>query len=186
MFTYLEDELSTSEAATRLKTTVPTIVKLIRDGELIAREEARGTRFRWRVSAASVEAFRNVHGTFPRKRKRRTDRLGKLESEIAALRSRVAELAAGALGADPREIGGRERDDLRARVVVLTDAWARARSAAELRDRAEEERAAMVRHLTEALAAGERADDLRREALRELEEAVAAAAQPGHSGPLET
>jgi hypothetical protein len=70
--------------------------------------------------------------------------------------------------------------------VALTDALARTRSAADMRDRAEEERAAMVRHLGEAIAAGERADDLRRAALRELEEAVAAAGQPGHPGSLET
>jgi excisionase family DNA binding protein len=180
----MPDELSTKDAAALLTTTVPTVLGLIEDGELTGRKEPRGQRFRWRISRASVEASVKEHGTFPRQTDGRTSRLSRVEREIVALRTQIEDLAE-ARGPDRRPVG-RERDDLRARVVALTDALARTRSAADMRDRAEEERAAMVRNLGEAIAAGERADDLRRAALRELEEAVAAAGQPGHPGSLET
>jgi hypothetical protein len=180
----MPDELSTKEAAALLTTTVPTVIGLTEDGELIGRKELRGQRFRWRISRASVEASIKKHGTFPRQHDGRTSRLSRVEREIVALRAQVEDLAESR-DPDQRPFG-RERDDLRARVVALTDALARTLSAAELRDRAEEERAVMVRHLGEAIAAGERADDLRRAALRELEEAVATAGQPGHPGSLET
>ncbi len=180
----MPDELSTKEAAALLKTTVPTVLRLIEHGELTGRQEPRGTKFRWRISRASVAASIKKNGTFPRKNDGRASRLSRVEREIVALRAEVEGLAESR-DPDQRPFG-RERDDLRARVVALTDALARTLSAAEMRDRAEDERAVMVRHLGEAIAAGERADDLRRAALRELEEAVATAGQPGHPGALET
>jgi excisionase family DNA binding protein len=176
------DELSAKEAAALLNTTRPTVLGLIENGELKGRKEPRGQRFRWRITRASVTASIEKHGTFPRRGDGRTGRLNRVEDHIASLRAEVADLAKGR-DPDERSII-RERDDLRATVVAFTDALARMRSAAELRDRAEEERAAMVRHLGEAVAAGERADDLRRAGLRELEEAVTAAVQPGHPGAL--
>jgi excisionase family DNA binding protein len=135
----MPDELSTKDAAALLTTTVPTVLGLIEDGELTGRKEPRGQRFRWRISRASVEASVKEHGTFPRQTDGRTSRLSRVEREIVALRTQIEDLAE-ARGPDRRPVG-RERDDLRARVVALTDALARTRSAADMRDRAEEERA---------------------------------------------
>ncbi len=180
----MPDELSTKEAAALLKTTVPTVLRLIEHGELTGRQQPRGTKFRWHLSRASVTASIKKNGTFPRKNDGRASRLTRVEVEIGALRAQVADLATGHDPAERRL--HRERDDLRATVVALQDALVRTRSAAELRARAEEERAVMVGHLREALAAAERADELRRAAAHELEEVVAAAAaQPGHPGALE-
>ena len=151
---------------------VPTVLRLIEHGELTGWKQPRGTKFRWHISRASVTASIKKNGTFPRKNDGRASRLTRVEVEIAALRAQVADLATGHDPADGRL--HRERDDLRATVVALQDALVRTRSAAELRARAEEERAVMVGHLREAVAAGERADELRRAAVRELEEVAAA------------
>lgn len=179
----MPDEISTKEAAALLKTTVPTVLRQIEHGELTARQEPHGKKFRWHISRASVMASIEKNGTFPRRSEGRTGRLSRVEREVAALRAQVADLAERGDPADRRL--HRERDDLRATVVALKDALTRTRSAAESRDRAEEERAVVVEHLREALAAGERADELRRAAVRDLEEVATAVAQPGHPGGLE-
>ena len=77
-----------------------------------------------------------------------------------------------------------ERDALRAQVVDLQDALARAHEVADLQEQAAAERAATTRHLLNALSAAERADDLRRRALAVSQDALAAVVRPGHPGDL--
>ena len=104
-----------------------------------------------------------------------------------ALREEVRALAsAGQRTPGVNRIGeeGRERDDLRARIVSLEEALARVRLAAELQRDADAERAAVVGRLLEALSASERAEALRRRAVTELEEALAAFSGPGHAAEI--
>lgn len=147
---------------------------MIERGLLSGGQQQRGTRFVWLVDVSSIEAYLNEHGQF--KKKRRESRLDKIEAELAALRAAI-----GGAATAPADVE-RERNDLRATVVTLREALARAHSVAELQREAEAERATMIEHLQTAAAAGERADALRRQAMAELEAAIAAASRPGHLG----
>lgn len=137
-------------------------------GELAGRKRGRGKREVWEVDRVSVERFLARYGRFPGTRR---------ASRKAHPRARTSNDDLVRLAA--------ERDDLRARNVALSDALARSRDAADIQARADDERAAVVRHLIDAVAGAERADELRREAIAELQEATAAFSRPGHLGGLE-
>jgi hypothetical protein len=160
--------MRTSTAAGLLGTSAVTVRSLLKAGELCGRKLARGQREVWEVDRASVEQFLALYGRFTgtrRASRKEPPRAAKCDDDLARL--------AG------------ERDDLRARNVALSDALARARAAADIQARADDERAAVVRHLIDAVAGAERADELRREAIAELQEAAAAFSRPGHVGGLE-
>jgi hypothetical protein len=161
--------MSTSAAAGLLGTSAVTVRSLLKGGELAGRKRGRGTREVWEIDRVSVEQFLAHHGRFTGTR--RASR--KEHPRAARSNDDLARLAA-------------ERDDLRARNVALSDALARARAAADIQARADDERAAVVRHLIDAVAGSERADELRREAIAELQEAAAAFSRPGHVGGLES
>ncbi len=168
-------DVSTAEAARLLNTTPPTIRTLLLRGELKGRRVTRGSRFAWLVDEASIAAHIASHGRFRGTRRPTAARIAALEHEVAALKT--------AIGCDASPSNtinrlGTERDDLRATVMSLQDALARMRSVAELQWQADAERSAMVDHLLAASAASERADAFRRSAVEQLEDAVAAAAQP--------
>jgi excisionase family DNA binding protein len=176
----MADGLSATEAARRLDTSRPTIYGLLEGGELKGVKLARGTRFAWRVDEASVEEYLVQHGKFAGTRRASRPRMRNIERDIAGLRELV--LAGAPVGG--LEQIQRERDDLRASVVTLTEAVARSRTVADLQAQADTERAAMIQHLLAAASAGERADALRRAAAAELKEAVATASRAGHLGAL--
>jgi hypothetical protein len=166
----------------RLNTTAPTVRSLAERGVLKGRKERRGASFVWRIDQGSIDRFLKEHGPFTGRRRPQTSRLDELERAVASLRQAVT--AAGIALPASVDAAERERDDLRARVVVLEDALARTHAAAELQRQADVERAGVIENLTAALSASERADALRREALHELEEAIAGASRPGHAGEL--
>jgi hypothetical protein len=170
IFLFVSDAIRTSKAAGLLGTSAVTVRSLLKTGELSGRKRALGKREVWEVDRASVEQFLALYGRFTG-----TRRASRKEPPRAA---RCDE-------DDPARLAA-ERDDLRARNVALSDALARARAAADIQARADDERAAVVRHLIEAVAGAERADDLRREAIAELQEAAAAFSRPGHVGGLES
>jgi excisionase family DNA binding protein len=166
-------EISTEEAAAVLGVSPPTVRAWIEGGVLTGRQVPWGSRFRWRVTQESVELAattrapaRVTHGT------------GALEQRVSDLEQRV--------GSGVPTNAGSERDDLRAKMVVLEDSLARAHEVAELQAEADAQRSHVIRLLTEALQAADRADELRRLALAQLEESVAGAVQPGHAGELPT
>ena len=165
-----DDTLTTAQAAERLNTTRTTVRNLIESDELRAERLPRGERFSWAVDAASVAQLLERHG--PYEGTRRRTRLARLEREVSA--TRLSELDR------LRE----ERDDLRAHNVALADALARSRAAADAQERADAERAVVVRHLLAAAEAAERADEQRRGVVAELQEAAAAFTRPGHPGQL--
>lgn len=171
----MADDLSTGEAAERLSTTPPTIRAMLLRGELTGHREDRGRRL-WRVDASSVDRHIELHGRFSGTR--RPSRLAEIERELAVLRAAVA--GAGSIDKEAK----RERDDLRATVVMLRESVARMQTVAQLQTEADRERAAVVEHLLAAVSAGERADGFRSKSLTELQEAVAAASRPGHVGDL--
>jgi excisionase family DNA binding protein len=175
--------VTTSEAARRLGTTKPTVRVLLEKGQLSGTRLPRGSRFNWRIDEDSLERFLAECGRYDSRRAARTSRLGKIEVELAFLRQAVrgqgAEAGVLSNHQGPVDEIQRERDDLRAQVVSLEEALARAHAVAELQRDADAERAAVVEHLLAAGAANERADALRRKALTELEEALAGFARPG-------
>jgi excisionase family DNA binding protein len=156
--------LTTKEAAERLHSSEVTVRKLIETGELAGEWRARGKRLVRAVDAASVERFLERQGPFEGTRRRRKREEGTAPDERSRLQA--------------------ERDDLRARNVALSDALARTRAAADAQERADAERAAVVRHLLAAADAAERADEQRRTAAAELQEAAATFTRPGHLGQL--
>jgi excisionase family DNA binding protein len=174
IFPGVDDGITVQEAAERLQTTVQTVRALARDKSLSARK-VRGT---WRVDPASVDEFLAAEGPLEGGRRRRS-LVARQEAEIARLRAQVAELAKSA---DADEVVGvlAERDELRARVVVLEDALARMREVAELQRRAEEERSQVLEHLTAALGSAERSEQLRRKSVEILEDGLAGSVMPGH------
>ncbi len=120
------------------------------------------------------------HGAFTGARRAGSTRVDALEREVAELREALAIGDPGLREARTQ----RERDDLRAEVVTVRDALARARTVAELQREADVERASIVEHLLAAVSAGERADALRRNAIAEMEDAITASSQAGHPGDL--
>jgi hypothetical protein len=161
----VSDAISTSGAAGLLGTSVVTVRSLLRAGELSGRRVPWGEREIWQVDRASVERFLALHGRFTGTRRAS----GKGRPREQRPNDGLAALAA-------------ERDDLRARNVALSDALARTRTAADIQAQADDERAAVVGHLLDAVAGAERADKLRCEAIAELQEAAAAFSRPGHAG----
>jgi hypothetical protein len=174
------DVVSTVHAARQLKTTPPTVRALLARGDLKGRRVPRGSRFAWLVDASSIASYIATHGQFQGGRRSSSDsRMAVLERDVAALRTLIE-------GDDspPAALAHltSERDDLRGVVMSLQDAVARLRAVAELQRQADGERSAVIEHLLAASAASERADTLRRAALKQLEDAVAATAQPAHLG----
>jgi hypothetical protein len=173
----MSDEVFTGEAARRLGTTRPTVRSMLVRGDLSGRKERHGSRDYWLVRSTGIDRYLDLHGKVDDRRKRaaggRRDDV-EFTAEGGPARSWASEL----------DRLGRERDDLRARVVELQDALARTRTAAELQARADVERSVVLEHLLAAAQAGERADELRRQALAELHEAVGVVTRPGHPGQL--
>ena len=179
--------LTTSAAARLLGTSKPTVTALIAKGHLQATRQPRGKLSTWRIDERSVERWLDEHGRYDERNRGGRSRLAKLEAEVSALREEVRTLASAdqlTTGVNRTGEEGRERDDLRARVVSLGEALAHVRLVAELQRDADAERAAVVGRLLEALGASERADALRRRAITELEEALAAFSRPGHAAEI--
>jgi excisionase family DNA binding protein len=177
----MADTISTREAAERIQASAPTVRLMLKTGELTGFKEARGKRGAWRVDKQSVEAYLATSGPFSGVRRASKGRMARVEKEIASLRSLVEAGLPADAGLDRLQ---QDRDDLRARVVTLSESIARRRTVAELHATAEAERATVNEHLLAALAASERADESRRKAIAELEEAMAASSRAGHAGAL--
>jgi hypothetical protein len=179
----MADTISTRDAAGRLQVSEPTVRSLLKTGELAGFKEPRGKkkRFAWRVETRSIDAHLEENGPGRGVRRASGGRMARVEKEIAALRSLLEAGLPADAGLDRLQ---EDRDDLRARVVALSESALRGQTVAELQARAETERAAVNDHLLAALAASERADELRRGAIAELEEAVAASSHVGHAGAL--
>ena len=180
--------VTTGRAAALLGTTRPTVVGLVERGDLPASKEQRGSRFCWQIDEDGLHRFLDTHGRYDDVRRRPgKSKLARLEASVAELRDEVRLLT----GAEVEETDAvvrkrleRERDDLRARIVGLEEALARAHSAGELQRQADAERASAVGHLLEAAAASERADSLRRRALLELHEAIGEFFRLGHAAEI--
>lgn len=178
--------VTTGRAAALLGTTRPTVVGLIERGDLPASKEQRGSRFYWQVDEDGLQNFLDKHGRYDGGKRQSRSKLAKLEASVSELQHEVRVLTGSGVRGSASKVRNleRERDDLRARIVGLEEALARAHSAADLQSQADAERAAVVRHLLEAVAASERADSLRRQALQELEEALAGLSRPGHAAEI--
>lgn len=177
----MADGVLAGEAAKRLNTSKVTIRNLLKSGQLKGTKEPHGSTFYWVIDAASIAAFSARQGgkrggkddaLSGQARADLTVRVERLEAELSALRPPA-----------PDSITA-ERDNLRARVVDLQEALARAHAAAELQREADSQRAALTQHLLEALAISERVDELRRRAAAEFEEVLAATMRPGHPGEM--
>lgn len=175
----MADELTVSEAAAELDTSVQTIRNYLRSGTLRGSQNPKTGA--WRVRRASVDAFLAEHGRLEGGRRRKSA-VAALEADVRRLTAHVDELA-GALSGDRgiAELIG-ERDDLRGRVAALEDALAKMREAAELRRKAEVERAQIVTQLLAALAAADRVDGLHRRTLESLEDGLVGSLMPRYPG----
>lgn len=172
------NELTTEAAAQLLGVTKPTVRKMVEHGQLRARKESRGSRFRWLIEEESVQAAQ------PHRLSPRAFRMAKLEAEVAELRELVRS-SPGNTAQDKRRPSPRDEvEDLRADVVGLREALAKVRIAAEHQRMADAARAEVVRLLLEAFTAAERADEHRRDAGEEYEAALAEFDRPGHIGHM--
>lgn len=182
----MEDGISTAEAARRLRTTPPTIRRLLEEGAIEGQQLPQKNRFRWSISPDSVDSYLADHGKFPGVRTGpRGDptierQVARLSKEVEALRS----LLPDNLSESYFEALQNERDDLRAKLVSVNESLARIEAATERQLLADAERAALVEHLLGAVSSAERADKLRREALDHLQEALADARRAGHPASL--
>lgn len=176
----MPDDLKVAEAAQILGTSGTTVRTYLRQQVLDGRRDPRTGA--WLVRWESIESFIAAYGRLNGGRRRKSQ-IAVLEADVLRLTGKVARLTSAAGAGDAEMIAILdERDDLRARVVVLEDALARMRNAAELQRQAEAERADMVSQLLAALGSADRADRLRRQALESLEDALAGGAMPGHPG----
>jgi hypothetical protein len=178
------DGVTSGVAAARLRTSKPTVHALIARGILEATKEPRGTRFTWRIDEDSLNSFLAENGPYEGRRKRRGSLTGNMEAELSTWHALLHRANGGTGAPSDTDSTGRERDDLRARVVSLEEALSRSQVAAELQRGADEERATVVQHLLLAAAAAERADALRRQALAQMQEAVAGFSRAGHPGQM--
>jgi excisionase family DNA binding protein len=173
-------ELSTQQAAARIGVSNPTVRKLLADGLLTGRAEERGTRFRWVISEASVDAYLdNLGAGAADRRRRKRVTASQLQVEVAEIRAEVRRMAASTHPLAP------SASDLGAQVVELREALLRQRAITASMRLADEARAEVVQHLLRAVAAGETADDRRREALTAAEDIIGQFVTPGHAGELE-
>lgn len=138
-----------------LAVTVPTVRHMLEDGRLAGHTEANGSRFRWLVSRDSVEALRAKRDARDRARSGDRATVVQLRDEIAELRNELRALAPDCRPAGDLPIDAGALHEALLQQRALMDAW----QAADLA------RAEVVRHLLDALAAGERADASRRDAL---------------------
>jgi excisionase family DNA binding protein len=173
----MADVLTSGQAAGILNVSRPTVHALIARGELSAARQQRGTRFRWVIAREAVEQLAASRGE--RNPQSASRRLEAIEAELVSLRQ-VVEGRGGAQHNKDRHATANERDQLRVRVVDLTEALARMNDALELQQRADEERALVVEHLLAAATAAERADAHRRSAVSELGEAISNQHRPGN------
>lgn len=152
-----ESGLTTSNVASQLGVSRPTVRKLLRDGLLVGQAEARGSRFSWRISEASVAAYLQASGTSgSRQGKRPTvsqvrEELDELREQVRALRAQLQIPYDG--------------DSLPHEITSLREALVQQRAITDAISAADKARAQVVQHLLAALAAGEAADERRREAL---------------------
>lgn len=173
----MPDEMTTTEAAQGLGTSAETIRTLIRDGVLTGRQNDRGW---WLVDRSSVDAFLNEHGPLNGGRRRKAGEAAKTETAAGPGTQFKRGDPASAVTLTEEASAIRERDALRARVVVLEDSVAGMRDAADLQRQADAERSEVVKQLLAAVASSERADSLRAQALEKLEDALARATMPGY------
>ncbi len=188
IFSSVTDGISTAKAAVRLGTTPPTVRRLLESGDLAGERLPRGGRFCWSVDSASVDSYLAQHGEFPGTRSGPrgnspiAQEVRRLSEEMAALRSLLPpESAEGHL-----QTLQSERDDLRAKLVSVSESLVRLGSATERQLSADAERAALVEHLLAAVSSAERVDKFRREAFEDLQEALADAQRVGHPASLGT
>jgi hypothetical protein len=159
-----------------LHVSVPTVRTMLADGRLTGRTEPIGSRFRWSVSAASVEAYLARGGS------NSSDRRGK-RITIAELRDEIEELRRESRSPTPSDPSESPADDrLRFEVVELREALLQQRALTAAWQSADDARAEVVQHLLAAVAAGERADASRRDALAAAEAIVGQFVTPSDPG----
>jgi excisionase family DNA binding protein len=170
---------STSQAAARLGTTIPTVDKLIRKGKLSARREPRGQlgRFRWRIDSSSVDKYLAVHGRYDQATTSHRVRLATVAARVDELEEQIGEIRGRAPDGKPQ---GSDLADARARIVTLEDALARSQAAADLHQDIDKAHAELVGHLIKALNASTAVDGLRGQVEDQLREALSTLLTPGH------
>jgi excisionase family DNA binding protein len=168
-------ELSSTQAAQRLGVTRPTVRKLLADGLITGQPEGRGGgRFRWRISADSVESYlaKRNEGNRARRQGKRIS-VAQLRDELQELRGEVRALAAASTGSHDAAV-------LRAEVTTLREALLQQRIIADALKAADQARAEVIAHLLAAVAAGETADAHRRTALDSADNIAGQFLMPGN------
>lgn len=170
---------SSSQAAARLGTTVPTVGKLIRQGKLSARQEPRGQlgRFRWRIDSSSIDKYLAAHGRYDQATTSRRVQLATVVARVEELEAQIREICGRSPVGEPQ---GSDLADARARIVTLEDALARTQAAADLHHDIDRAHAELVGHLMEALKASTAVDGLRGQVEDQLRETLSTLLTPGH------
>lgn len=178
--------LTTSQAASKLGTSGPTIRLLIEKGELVAERRPRGSRFSWFIDSDSLDAFLSVHGRYDLRGSNGRVTLKLLNEKVETIEEQIRQMSRpmGEIPQDSASVHVRHLEDARARIFDLEEALARSHIAEELQREADEVRAEVVGHLLAAMTSAERADGLRREVITSLNEAVQSFSRPGHASSI--
>ena len=170
----VSEKLSVPQVADALKTTPPTVRRLLEDGMLRGSRSVKGTRTYWTVDAADLGVYLRDHGTF--RKSPRASVLDTLRRELDALRQRVEDVEA--------QTGVRVGGNDRAEVVALREALRLQRNVSALQRDADDARSEVVGLLLKAMEANERADAKRRVANQALDGIVGQLTTPGDTSAL--
>lgn len=167
--------LSTSEAAERLGTTLATVRSLVNSGQLTGVVQDRNVRRRWRIDAASVEAYLAERGRVDERRAARLTISAAQQGEITRLADEIAALRSALRGRPTPVEHSRvvaQNEQQRAELGALRDVVLRLRARADAVEEAERQNAAAVEHLSAAVTAQANAAAALRRALGQADEAL--------------
>lgn len=169
-------DISTRRAADVLDVSVPTVRKMLTDGRLTGRTEPIGSRFRWLVSAKSVETCLATRDSDLVARRGKRITIAELRDEVAQLRAELGSLTQSHPSESPADSGRRPE------VVELREALLQQRALMAAWQAADDARAEVVQYLLKAVAAGERADASRRDGLAAAEAIIGQFVTPSDVG----
>jgi excisionase family DNA binding protein len=179
--------VSTTQAAARLGVSLATVRALVRSGKLVGASEQRDVRKRWRVDAASVEAYltqvgnggdhRDAAGA--RDAASRHQAASELTQQIAALIDELSHRPSAEQHTEALAETARQRAEVASLTAVILNQRARSQAIEE----AEQYQATAIRHLTAAVEAQSQAAAALRQALQQADSALGELLIPGIGPP---
>jgi excisionase family DNA binding protein len=174
--------VSTTQAAARLGVSLATVRALVRSGKLAGTAEQRDVRKRWRIDAASVDAYLARAGNGDDRGKtpgagaaKRYEAASELTQQIAALMGELSQRPSAEQYAEARAETERQRTEVASLTAIVLDQRARSQAMEE----AEQHQATACRHLSAAVEAQSQAAAALRRALQQADDALGELLIPG-------